>query len=216
MLIAFIIIAAAAFFLIGLAARQRTELVKIAYAGTADGSPAVKKIPVPRNKTIFTSNGERVDLSGYDCYLIEGSSLEHQGLRSGTYVYTLMPSDPANESKGKFVIFKYDVARQAVEHPDMVISADSYKARKGIMTIKTGLDRNGFDSVMSPLLENDSEIADKTTALNTLWEKYEFASDFYKDEEILIVSMTYKQGCDKTYSFHSPKFLAGVVHYRSV
>lgn len=216
MLISFIIISVSAFFLIGLASRQRTVPVKIAYAGSADDSPTVKKVAAPRNNTIFTSNGERVNLSGYDCFLISGNSLERQGLTSGTFVYTTKPTDVISEVRGKFVIFRYDVARQAVEHPDMVVCADSFKARKGVTTIATGLDRKHFEEAMSPIIQNDSEIADKTAALNSLWEKYSFASDFYKDKERLIVSLTYRQGRDKTYSFHSPKFLVGIVRYISV
>lgn len=216
MTIALIIIAAALFFLIGLISNRRSNPVKIAYAGTADSAPTVKRIPAQRNKTIYTDNGERVNLSGYDCFLISGKSLIKQGLMPGTFVYTL-PSTDISDTKGRFLIFRYDVARQAIEHPDKKVTDDSYKARKGVMTIDTGLSEADFKHHIASLINNDSEIEDKEAACHRLWEKYKTASDFYQGQPQLIVSMTYKNdGERKAYSFHSPKFLVGIVRYISV
>ena len=117
---------------------------------------------------------------------------------------------------GKFEIFKYDVARQAQEHPGKNVTDDSYKARKAVMSIDTGLEEARFKDIIGDVINRDSEIEDKEDTINTLWSKYKFASDFYQNNDTkLIVSMTYRDGVNKSYSFHSPRFLSGVVMYKS-
>ena len=46
--------------------------------------------------------------------------------------------------------------------------------------------------------------------------KYLFASNYYTNDNKLIMSITYKSGKEKDYSFHSPQFLYGVVKYNSI
>lgn len=192
-------------------------MIMLAYAGTADGMPTVKFVPASRNKPIYTENGERVDLSKFDTFLISGDSLHKAGLKSGTYVYTLQPKDfNLRNIPGKFIIFRYDVERQKKEHPDVDISSDSLKARKAELIIDTKLSETDFRKEMSLRIIEDDEFMNKDEVLSSLWRKYKFASDFYSNKDNLIVSMTYKQGKRKTYSFHSPDFLVGIVEYKSV
>lgn len=215
-IITLIISAVAIFFLIGILTGGKEKEVKIAYAGSAHGKPEVKKIPSERNKTIYTDGDEIVNLSKYDTFLISGDSLAPAGLKSGTYVYTLKPSETINPM-GKFVIFKYDVARQAQEHPEKSVTNESYKARKAVRGIKTGLKEDAFKEIIGAIIERDDEITEKENAISALWKKYEFASNFYRQNDVneLIVSMTYRDGKDKSYSFHSPTFLSGIVMYKS-
>lgn len=212
-----LIITFAVIFMLILLMSKRTKEVKIAYAGSADSKPTVKAVPTNRNKTIFTAEGNKVNLSDHDTFIIMGDSLAKAGIPSNTYVYTLSPDKRRLEDiMGKFVIFRYDVARQAKEHPDMNVTNDSYKARKALFLIPCRLSEEKFREEFLPVLVNDPEIENKELTLENLYAKYRFASDFYTDDNQLIVSTTYKDGNEKAYSFHSARFLVGVVDYRSV
>lgn len=212
-----IISAIAIFCILQLLSSKREVEVKIAYAGTANGKPTVERLPAERNNTIFTEGEKVVDLSGYDTFIISGDSLVKVGLYPGTKVYTLPFGNQYKKSiSGKFVILRYDLVRQEREHPDIRVTEDSYKARKAVKFIKNCLPESDFKELVSDILSKDSEIENKEKLLRNLWIKYKFASDFYPDEESLMMSMTYKKGEGKTYSFHSPKFIAGVVEYKSV
>jgi len=73
-----------------------------------------------------------------------------------------------------------------------------------------------FKERMGRILSLDKEIMSVEDCLPRLWSKYSFASDFYKEDKELVVSVTYKNGEYKDYSFHSLDFLHGVVKYKSV
>lgn len=207
------IAAIVAFFIIRLFTMKNREKVSVAYAGSANGLPAVEEVEIERNKPIYTENGEIVNLSKYRKFLIKGNSLERVGLKSGDYVFTreCQPEEVVN----KFVVFKYDLKRQAEQYPDRKIESDSHKARKAIKIIATNLSESEFYNAIKMLIDNDSEIKEKDSFKSAIWEKYRFASEFYSEQKILIMSLTYKDGCDKMYSFHSPDFLVGVVEYRT-
>ena len=136
---------------------------------------------------------------------------------NGAFVYT-KPLEKENiySLRGRFVIFKYDNERLIKEHPEITNPVNGYKARKVVTILDNNSTKEVFMEVMDKILSDDKEIEDKTTYLKNLWKKYEFASHYYHDEEKLVVSITYKQGKYKDYSFHSLKFLYGVVKYKSI
>ncbi|MCM1490140.1 MAG: hypothetical protein NC095_04870 [Muribaculum sp.] len=211
------IVAIAVFFLIRILTMKMTVKVCVAYAGAAKGKPAVICIPSSRNKTIYTVGEDIVDMSDYHQFLIKGNSLKPKGLLSDTYVYTSdVNTNDCSRLKNKFVIFEYDINRQKAEHPEAVIVPGTHKARWMVDTISTRLNNADFMKVFSAIIDNDSDIVNNAAFLNHLWKKYKFASDFYGNDNTLIVSLTYKNGENKSYSFHSPEFLRGVVEYRSI
>lgn len=211
------IVAIAVFFLIRILTMKMTVRVCVAYAGSAKGKPAMVTVPSSRNKTIYTVGEDIVNMSAYNQFLIRGNSLAPKGLQSDTYVYTSdITSNDFSRLKDRFVIFEYDIDRQKAEHPEVSIVSGTHKIRLMVDTIRTGLNKEEFMDVISVILKNDKEIDNVNEFSNHLWDKYKFASDFYNDVDTLILSLTYKNGNIKSYSFHSPKFLRGVVEYRSI
>lgn len=206
------------YFVIRIATAKRTEEVKVAFAGSYDGSNTVTLLPKERNKTIYTEGEDIIDLSEYDKFLISGRSLERVGLPDGVYVYT----QPFNESYdlysicNRFVIFKYDNKRLSEEHPEITNLIEGYKARKVSSIFANHLSSENFISRMSEILSHDTDIQDVEAYALRLWTKYSFASEFYNDDKELVVSITYKDGKYKDYSFHSKKFISGIVKYKSV
>lgn len=211
------IVAIAVFFLIRILTMKMTVKVCVAYAGAAKGKPAMISIPSSRNKTIYTVGEEIVDMSAYNKFLIKGNSLKPKGLLSDTFVYTSnVTSNDYSTLKNKFVIFEYDIDRQKAEHPEVTIDPGTHKARWMVDTIPTRLSNADFIEIFSAILVNDNDSVNTTAFINHLWNKYEFASNFYRNDNTLIVSLTYKNGNAKSYSFHSPQFLRGIVEYRSI
>jgi len=117
----------------------------------------------------------------------------------------------------RFVIIRYDNKRLAEEHPEIKNPVEAFKARKVASVFPTRLPETDFKEKMKRLLSADSEIENPAQCVEHLWRKYSFASTFYREEDFLMVSITYKDhGTRKDYSFHSPAFWAGVVKYKSV
>lgn len=204
------------YFVIRIVTSNRTAYVNVAFAGSYDGSERVEEVHVERNRPIFTEGEKIVDLSGYDQYYIKGISLVKAGLPDKVFVYTLpLKNESVYTIINRFVIFSYDVKRLTIEHPEISNPVDGFKARKVVSIFENGLPENDFKLRMIDILNNDDEIENKECCLEHLWQKYSFASDFYKDDKELIVSITYKKGEYKDYSFHSVKFLKGIVKYKS-
>lgn len=205
------------YFVIKIATTKRTENINIAFAGSYDGNATVKSFPKERNKTIYTEGEDVIDLSEYEKFLISGHSLEKVGLNDGVFVYT----QPLGENNlysicNRFVIFKYDNKRLLEEHPEITNPVDGYKARKVSSIFENNLSEDNFKRKIGEILSHDSDIQDVEECTSRLWSKYSFASRYYSNEEQLIVSITYKNGEEKDYSFHSKKYLHGVVKFKSV
>lgn len=103
----------------------------------------------------------------------------------------------------------------AEEHPEITNPVDGYKARKAVTIFRRNLSEDDFKKKIANILSSDTDIKDVESCAEHLWKKYSFASDFYKNEKNLIISITYKKGECKDYSFHSLSFLHGVVKYKS-
>lgn len=192
------------------------ETIDKAFAGSPKVGSAVLEVDRGSNKTIYTENGAPVDLSSMLRFAIEGNSLEHVGLKHGTIVYTNKDYIKSGLSVlvGRFIILIIDNERTLKEHPEYPPIA-GYKARKVVDIFRTKMERSGFDEKMKPLLDEDKDVKDSSKCLERLWQKYTFASNYYDDDTLLIVSITYKDGKEKDYSFHSPQWLAGVVQYKN-
>ncbi len=204
------------YFVIKIVTSNRTEYVKCAFAGAYDGSETVISVPKDRNKTIYTEGESVVDLSKYDKFYISGHSLEKVGLPDKAFVYTLpLGNEDIYSICNRFVIFKYDNKRLAEEHPEITNPVDGYKARKAVTIFRRNLSEDDFKKKIANILSSDTDIKDVESCAEHLWKKYSFASDFYKNEKNLIISITYKKGECKDYSFHSLSFLHGVVKYKS-
>lgn len=205
------------YFVIKIATTKRTETVNRAFAGAYDGNDTVAILPKDRNKTIYTAGEDVVDLSEYDRFLISGHSLEKVGMSDGVFVYTKpLGNEDIYSICNRFVIFRYDNKRLTKEHPEITNPIDGYKARKVATILGTNLTPEAFKQEIGGILSSDKDIKDVNECLSYLWKKYEFASSYYKDEQYLIVSITYKHGEYKDYSFHSFNFLHGVVKYKAI
>lgn len=220
MILLFIICAFFIYFVIKIVTAKRTEEVKRAFAGKPDGNGPTVAVSKDRNKTIFTEGEKVVDLSGYDKFIVSGPSLEKVGLHNGSYIYTkeLKDDEPIESICNHFVVFEFDKDRFKIEHPEIKDPVDGYKVRKVIALLPTQLTEEEFIKKISEYLDKDNEIDNKIQCVDCLTKKYKFASDYYKDkdEDELIISITYRNGEEKDYSFHSKEFLRGVVKYKSV
>ncbi len=213
-----IISAITIYFAIKVVSSNRLEKVKRAFAGAYDGKDIVISLPKDRNKTIYTEGENKVDLSDYDKFIISGNSLSRVGLPDGAFVYTKPFADNTDIYSlcNRFVIFKYDNQRLSIEHPEIVNLVDGFKARKVVTIFETNFTEDIFADKMGTILASDNDISDKEGCIKSLWKKYKFASEYYKNADNLIVSLTYKKGECKDYSFHSFAFLHGVVRYKSI
>ncbi len=91
------------------------------------------------------------------------------------------------------------------------------KVRRALEIVKVGLPEESVTKLIDRLLE--SQPLDCHMRLREeIRKKYDFASKFYskKGESELIMSLTYRNnGQDLGFSFHSKKFLYGIVEYVS-
>lgn len=194
-----------------------TEYVDYAFVEDPTGEGKTIAIKKGRNKMIYIEGGKVVDLSGYDKYIVSGPSMEKVGLQNGSYIYTkdLKDDEPIESICNHFVVFKFDKKRFSKEHPKNKVPIDGYKVRKAIAFLPTKLSEEAFIAKMSKILNKDKEILDKKKYVYSLYEKYKFASEFYKDEDELIVSFTYRKGIVKDYSFEPAILIKSVVKFKS-
>ena len=205
------------YFVVLVLSRKQFDNIPVAFAGAYNGTDTTMKISKSRNPVIYTEGDKPIDLDNFTRYIISGKSLEKLGIENGMFVYTVPPLDELSLLTDRFVVFRYDNDRLAVEHPEIKNPVDSFKARKVIDIIPTAISYGQFEKLIYPTLSADNEIKDKDECLKCLWEKYSFASGFYSEDKSLIISVTYKDnGTRKDYSFHSPRFLEGIIRYKSV
>lgn len=199
---------------------KKTELVDKAFAGKPKGSANAIEVKKEPNRTIYTENGEERDLSMMRRFIIEGNSLEKAGLNDGVTVYTDLVYDKERplSISGYFIILKIDNERTMAEHPEMTDYIEGFKARKLVTVFPTKMSRQEFDKKMTPILTQDGDVEEAaiTDCKEHLWGKYDFASSYYNTQGQLLVSITYKDGETKDYSFHSLEYLAGIVKFKDV
>lgn len=198
------------------------------FAGSPNGKDTtVRKISTFVNNPIYKDGDIEINVSNLTPLSVDGHSLEPLGIKDKSilFVDTTISEYRSDLNKliGRFVIFEIDGIRTLSEYPLSVgVVTEGLKARKVVKIIKSDLNKDAATAeIQTFLMDNDSDgsqcdadLVDETVA------KYTFASNFYKSSEDsiknLIMSVTYKNGKDKKYSFHSEKFLYGVVKYYSV
>lgn len=167
------------------------------------------------NNEFLFEDGTIIDWSAYTAFVIRGISLAPEKILDKTIVLAKMI--PCwfrwiNRSKyweyikkGKFIILKNDSKRSKKEYPDRKVLS-GIKIRRVVSPIKKGLKKDDFLSILKD--ENIPE-----SSLERIYGKYDFACNYYKRENKLILSVTYKSTGEKDLSFHSIKFLRGIVKY---
>ncbi len=208
---------------------KSTIPIYVAYAGSPDCSkPNTRNIPLPKNNPIYYKDGDvEVDVSKLKPLIIEGHSLEPLGIKDQSTIFVqpepnLLPDESLERLIGRFVIYKIDNERTLKEHPLKNISVNNgFKARKVVNIVNTKLDKVQIGEIINDFLKKDLDFLNSTEEeqkafLDKIVGKYIFASDYYADDNKLIMSITYKSGKEKDYSFHSPHFLYGVVKYSSI
>lgn len=217
--IALLIIAALILFL------PKTQEVDYAFAGSPCGTVNKEIINLSRYRTISKVGNERVDISHLKRFIVKGYSLEKVGVPNGSDLYALSCQKDnidvtnmasLNRIVGHFIILKIDIERTLAEHPEKELTIkEGYKARLAVNVFPARLNRQEFNNLMSKLLEKDALCHNKETMLEISWNKYAFASQYYNKSAYLIVSITFHEGEEEGYSFHSPYTLYGVVKYKN-
>lgn len=212
--------------------KKSTIEVRVVYAGNPDScKPNTRKIPLPKNNPIYRDGDIEVDVSNLTPLIIDGHSLEPLGIKDGS---TIFVEENKNENKddiqnkelanliGRFVVFNIDNDRTLKEHPlKNIIVSNGLKTRKVIGIVQTKLDEKQIKNQINEIMSSDKEFqhleSDKKEAfIAKIAKKYKFASDYYSNDQNLIMSITYKYGKEKDLSFHSPSFLFGIVKYNSI
>lgn len=207
--------------------KKSTIEVRVAYAGNPDScKPNTRKIPLPKNNPIYRDGDIEVDVSNLTPLIIDGHSLEPLGIKDGSTIFVEKEDDIQKKKLanliGRFVVFNIDNDRTLKEHPlKNIIVSNGLKTRKVIGIVQTKLDEKQIKNQINEIMSSDKEFqhleSDKKEAFITkIAKKYKFASDYYSNDQNLIMSITYKYGKEKDLSFHSPKFLFGIVKYNSI
>ena len=208
--------------------KKSTIEVRVAYAGNPDScKPNTRKIPLPKNNPIYRDGDIEVDVSNLTPLIIDGHSLEPLGIKDGSTIFVEENKDDIQNKElanliGRFVVFNIDNDRTLKEHPlKNIIVSNGLKTRKVIGIVQTKLDEKQIKNQINEIMSSDKEFqhleSDKKEAfIAKIAKKYKFASDYYSNDQNLIMSITYKYGKEKDLSFHSPSFLFGIVKYNSI
>lgn len=207
--------------------KKSTIEVRVAYAGNPDScKPNTRNIPLPKNNPIYRNGDIEVDVSNLIPLIIDGHSLEPLGIKDGSIIFVEKKDDIQDKELenliGRFVVFNIDNDRTLKEHPlKNIVVNNGLKTRKAIGIVQTKLDEEQIKNQINEIMFSDKEFQhlefDKKEAfIAKIAKKYKFASDYYSNDQNLIMSITYKYGKEKDLSFHSPRFLFGIVKYNSI
>ena len=203
---------------------------KIVFAGhpSSHDITNVDVSPLPQNNPQYRIGTETVDTSKLEQMVVKGKSLEPFGIKDGSIVfvrnikkdnYTTLAL--LNKLIGRFIVFMIDNERTLQEYPlkNITIAEDGLKLRKVIKVLKKE-ETEGETNIKQFLSENDYDFANKSEEdqkkeLDRYIKKFKFASNYYQEDAFLIMSITYRNGVGKDYSFHSPKYLYGIVEYNT-
>lgn len=219
-----ITLAVCAYIALRIVAKKMTVKRKIVYAGhpSSGDIPNIDISPLPQNDPKYTIGNDVVNKYGLEQMVVKGKSLEHFGIKDGAIVFVrkLNPDEELNKLIGRFIVFKIDNERTLREYPlkNIIVAEDGLKLRK-VVKLLSKEEANVESQIKNFLLENDNEFVKKTDEerekeYERYIKKYRFASDYYKNTTI-IMSITYRNGLCKDYSFHSPEWLYGVVEYNT-
>lgn len=210
--------------------RRMTVKRKVVFAGhpSSDDIPNIDISPLPQNDPKYRIGAESVDVSGLEQMVVKGKSLENFGIRDGSIVFVKPIESDRNEELaflekliGRFVVFRIDNARTLKEYPlkNITVVEDGVKLRKAVMILSR--EDAGTESIIKQfLLDNDKDFAckpevEQTEEYDRYIKKFRFAASYYREDKYLVMSITYKNGVCKDYSFHSPKWLYGIVEYNT-
>lgn len=206
--------------------KRMTVKRKIVFAGHPSSSdmPNVDISPLPQNDPKYKIGDEVINVSELEQMVVRGKSLEYFGIKDGAIVFVKKIGDGFCEfSKliGRFIVFKIDNQRTLQEYPlkNITIAEDGLKLRKVVKILSKGT-TDIETEIKQFLLENDKDFSSKpmdeqTEELSRYLKKFKFASEYYSEDNYLIMSITYRNGVCKDYSFHSPKWLYGIVEYNT-
>lgn len=166
----------------------------------------------------YNLDGQSMDLAKYSVGKIYGESLAPENVLNGSIVFFkhrkiwnwfFNKSDYEKYIKpGAFLIFRNDSKRVKLEYPDREI-INGYKIRKVIKYVDTNITKEDIATLIR------SYDVTETGNIERIYNKLEFAKNYYKEDK-LIMSITYRKDNKIDFSFHSYKFLRGVVKYISV
>ena len=216
-------IGGAAYLVIRSIVNKATKEVPVVFAGTPMGGYANSRvIPIPKNRPIYREGEQEIDVSSLKQFVVVGLSLEHLGIRDGDILYvSVEDKEHPTDTKlliGRFVVYNIDTERTRVEHPLKTIDVTTgWKARKVLAVVKTKQEKENIrEEVKKFIAEGEENLieADVETCVQRVLDKYSFASRYYNEDDELLMSVTYKDG-KKDLSFHSPRYLYGIVKYTS-
>lgn len=203
-----------------------SDFIPIAYAGSPTSSAVEKEVKGSQYATVFREGGKKVSMDGLYPYLVDGNSLEPEGFRNGSTIYVDKDVVASMEQLqletfiGRFVVIAIDDERYRLEHPEKPIRIEGgFKVRKVLGFFDSNVQREGFNELMNGLIEkfNGSPyhncVDDRHRFIESLYQKFDSARRYYRDEPKIMVFVTYKEGVYRDFSFHSPKYIVGVVRY---
>lgn len=157
----------------------------------------------------FVYNGEKIDMSKYDIFVVDGESMAKENIHTGNglLVRRLYGEEKLNLSGTPLLVFEIDQDRKHARNPQEDIQPISeYKLRKLIGYISSNNDLTKMLDRLSSQCDLDDRTKDKVI------DKFDKAAKFYDNSYPLIMSFTYPDD-QLNFSFHHPKFLIGKVDY---
>ncbi|WP_294543209.1 hypothetical protein [uncultured Bacteroides sp.] len=157
----------------------------------------------------FVYEGEKIDLSRYDIFVVDGESMAKKNIHTGNglLVSKLYGEEKLRLSGNPLLVFEIDKERKLVRNPyDDISQIMEYKLREFIGYLNNDEELEVMIQRLSAQDNIDKERRDD------IFQKFNKAFEFYAGNGPLIMSFTYPND-QLGYSFHHPRFLVGKVEY---
>ena len=184
------------------------NIYKVAAAGDATHASKLVRLVNNLSNKNFILDGKTIDAGMYEIFIVEGESMAHCGIHTGNGLLVNRYTDKLHIPVGSVVVYEVNRERYLKEHPELAADCGEYKVRQLLGYAKINED-NG--TIYNQLKGSDADLSSDFFK-KTLFGKLDKARKYGITDEIVTVSITYKEG-QKDYSIHTLTELYGLVMY---
>lgn len=196
------------YFLLQPQRRFEGRMYKVAAAGEASHASNLVRVLNNLSNKNFVFNGEIIDASNYEIFIVNGESLANCDIHTGNGLLVDRYIDKSRISTGMVVVYEVNKQRYVKEHPEMGNNCGEFKIRQLLGYVQI---ENNNNDICKELIEKDPDLSQETYQ-KVLFDKLDRARCYGINNQIVTISITYKDGY-KDYSVHTLSELYGVVMY---
>lgn len=196
------------YFLLKPQRKPASNTYPVAAAGDATHASKLVRILNNLSNKNFILDGKIIETSNYEIFIVDGESMAHCDIHSGNGLLIDHYTDKLHIPVGSVVVYEVNRERYSKERPEMKVNCGDFKVRQLLGYAQISDDN---EVIFQQLKDSDSDLSTEIFK-KILFEKLDKARKYGIENQIVTISITYKEG-QKDYSVHTLDELYGLVMY---